>query len=60
MAIAATWVVYRVAGEGECRACGVLEPAEWEHLVQRQPDRLTLVRAGFPSEVLAERFVRGG
>jgi hypothetical protein len=38
----------------------VLELAEWEALAQLQPGRLTLVRAGFPSEVLAERFARGG
>jgi hypothetical protein len=30
--MAKTWVVYRVADGGECRECGVLEPAEWEEL----------------------------
>jgi hypothetical protein len=60
MASTATWVVYRVAGEGECRECGVLEPDEWEHLIQRQPDRVTLVRGGFTSENEAERFARSG
>jgi hypothetical protein len=57
--MAKSWVVYRAVGEGEGRECGLLEPDEWGHLIQRQSGRVTLVRVGFTLENAAERFVGG-
>ena len=54
-----TWVVYSKNFSVACyTGPAVCTQAEWDEIQAESPDRHTLLRSGFPSEVLAERYAR--
>jgi hypothetical protein len=57
-----TWVVYqrtRSTNNKELISNAVCEQSEWDVMVVREPQSVTLVQSGFVHESDAEKFARG-